>query len=238
MDKNIKNAGYSNIFDAVMESFDLQLKNFFPADSYHRKGGLDVVQVENDSALADIARKRGTDVIKFPFFAVRYTSIEESPSRYNQFLLRFDGILIKSNAGEYYLLKLQPIKVNLTINFLCKDIKDVRLFSQRWIDVCRMHFLNFDLIIFDNPITIRVTGDPNVSFPDLDITSDTGGVTTMEVTASLESYMGQIVKQNTIKRIKSSSYQVYEEIGSKGELVELKLPIDSFIVPDESIKNE
>jgi hypothetical protein len=209
MPTSIREQSYSDIFLVIMETFGANLADFF----FKRK--LNVVQIDQDDELATIVRKMGDNKIVFPFFAVKFGSVEDDTGSYNPFLMRMQGITRRTTndrnvAAPSIQFKFLPAKINVSLKFVGNDVKDKYLFVQRWRDAAKMHYLDF-IITPDSgggDIRIKVDCDSTVQFAEPSASSELGNQYTMEVTASLHGYTGSIITVQPITKWNVRTYVI------------------------------
>jgi hypothetical protein len=212
MPVNLKRLPYTSIFTDSLEGFSQQL-----ATLLLRSKPLNVVHVFGDNQLQAMMTKESRNRIDFPFFAFRLSNMILTPPGYNPFVMRMFGVNFKNQVSSglpeeidhpVLNLKMIPVQITLTVNFIGLDVADMYQFVQRWMDAYLLHFLNFKLgVNKDQDISIRVDADPNITFPDIDTQADTGPMFMVEVTATMNTYMGT---GQSIPRIKRFVVNIFD----------------------------
>jgi hypothetical protein len=103
----------------------------------------------------------------------------------------------------------------ITVSLLTETEKDIYDFVPRWIDCCRYRYLSFQIYTENDvapplgfaqlrgsatpeaAIDIRVEGDKQVQYPDLEM-EETGNMFTVQVNATMNTYSGVITNQLSI----------------------------------------
>jgi len=187
----------SDVFEISILGLGQQLQRFFPDRT------IDVVTIAGMTALRSMARKNAGK-IKFPFFAMRPSSLAKNGEGYNPTILARRGRIGPRLSGDTgnitdAVFHLVPTKVTMNVNMLTNDFKDVIRFSQRWMFASIKNYLNYQLDVEgEAPINIHVQLMEEFTFPDME-NEDVGELFNVEATLTLNTYLGYVRKRVAIQ---------------------------------------
>jgi hypothetical protein len=208
MPASIKDLKYDTFFEDSLSAFEAQLYDLFRT-RYDRAKDKRVFRINSDAALNEMVKNSGKAKGKFPFLTTKLTSITPNvDGGYNTPELRRKGIQIrkpnKEGEDRHYLhMYPEAVLASMSVSFIAQDEKDAIFFAKRWLDSIKNGFFDFQLMIYDTPIKIKVrNSDASVSLPDpQEIVSDTGNLYLVETSgAEIHTYIMSTESHPAIKR--------------------------------------
>ena len=179
----------SNIMLISIKGFKEQLSNFSP-----ELGEVPVVLVASDTHLRTLIRAKKE--IKYPFFAMKITTVEKKTDGYNAFALSRRSLSIAKNNVEDnqtdVMFNLIPMMVSVNIKFLSNSIDAIYNFCQRWNLCTQNNLFDFRVEVEEEaPINVRVVTEISIAYPDLEM-EELGETSVTETTAIIHTYTGTV----------------------------------------------